>query len=191
MTAVRRRDASRNRAAIVTAARAALRERLQLSLGEIAARAGVGAATLYRHFPNREALEREALRQVLLEEAATALELVRPDDPRGSFVDISSRVIDVIASVRPPGSPPLDIPDLMGDVFEEFAGPVAESLAQGQREGTVRDDVDVRDILWIMQIMVTGFSVPSATPDVRRRYLALLFDALSPAAPGHLPSLET
>ena len=167
-----------------------MRERAQLSLGEIAARAGVGVATLYRHFPNREALEREALRQILLDEGAAVLELVRPEDPRGSFVELSSRVIDVVLAVRPPGSPPLDIPDLMGDVFEELSGPVGETLAQGQRDGTVRADVDVRDILWVMQIMVTGFSVPSATPDVRRRYLALLFDALSPTAPGHLPSLD-
>ena len=166
-----------------------MRERTQLSLGDIAARAGVGVATLYRHFSNREALEREALRQILLDEGAAALDLIRPEDPRGSFVELSSRVIDVVLAVRPPGSPPLDIPDLMGEVFEELSGPVGESLAQGQRDGTVRADVDVRDILWIMQIMVTGFSIPSATEDVRRRYLALLFDALSPNAPGDLPSL--
>ena len=52
-----RRDAQRNRALLVSAAREAFAEHgVDARLDEIARRAGVGSGTLYRHFPTREAL---------------------------------------------------------------------------------------------------------------------------------------
>ena len=52
-----RADAKRNRDRIVEVARDVFRERgYDASLDEIAKRAGVGAGTLYRHFPTRDAL---------------------------------------------------------------------------------------------------------------------------------------
>lgn len=54
MTRIPRADAVRNRQHIVTVARAAFaREGTELPVREIAERAGVGAATVYRHFPAR------------------------------------------------------------------------------------------------------------------------------------------
>jgi AcrR family transcriptional regulator len=53
----RRRDAQRNRSAIIQAASEAMTtQRPAVGMSEIARRAGVGQATLYRHFPDREAL---------------------------------------------------------------------------------------------------------------------------------------
>jgi AcrR family transcriptional regulator len=53
----RRRDAQRNRSAIVRAAGEAMTtQRPAVGMSEIARRAGVGQATLYRHFPDRDAL---------------------------------------------------------------------------------------------------------------------------------------
>ena len=52
-----RADAQRNRNRIVAVAREVFREHgYDASLDEVARRAGVGAGTLYRHFPNRESL---------------------------------------------------------------------------------------------------------------------------------------
>src|SRR5260370_3741603 len=52
-----RADAERNRAAILAAARDVFAEQgLEAPLEEIAARAGVGIATLYRRFPDRAAI---------------------------------------------------------------------------------------------------------------------------------------
>ena len=54
---VRRRDARRNRELLVTAAHEVFTEQgLEAPLDVIARRAGVGNATLYRHFPSRAAL---------------------------------------------------------------------------------------------------------------------------------------
>ena len=62
MTRKTRADAERNRQHIVTVARAAFAdEGLELPMREIARRAGVGVATLYRHFPARTDLITAAL----------------------------------------------------------------------------------------------------------------------------------
>ncbi|AEV82886.1 TetR family transcriptional regulator [Actinoplanes sp. SE50] len=77
----RRRDAQRNRAAIVLAASEVLTEGDPVSLmPEIARRAGVGQATLYRHFPDRPTLIAAVIEYQLerLEEAASVL-LAHPE----------------------------------------------------------------------------------------------------------------
>jgi AcrR family transcriptional regulator len=51
-----RKAAARNRVAILEAAHELLAESAGVSMNEIAKRAGVGAGTLYRHFPAREDL---------------------------------------------------------------------------------------------------------------------------------------
>ncbi|WP_037498413.1 TetR/AcrR family transcriptional regulator [Solirubrobacter soli] len=56
MPAPRRADAARNREKILAVARAALAEPGETSMAEIARRAGVGMATLYRNFPGRREL---------------------------------------------------------------------------------------------------------------------------------------
>lgn len=67
-----RADAMRNRAALLDAAADVLAVAPHSSLAEVATRAGLGRATLYRHFENREAL-RAAIRAEALSRATTAL----------------------------------------------------------------------------------------------------------------------
>lgn len=62
--------AQRSRTAILEAARAAMLANPAASLSDVARRAGVGRATLYRHFSTREALVRALARQSLLETEA-------------------------------------------------------------------------------------------------------------------------
>lgn len=69
----RRVDAGRNREKIVTAAREALVEHgLDAPLDEIARRAGVGNATVYRNFPDRGALIRTVMLSVMVRVAEQA-----------------------------------------------------------------------------------------------------------------------
>jgi AcrR family transcriptional regulator len=67
-----RADALRNRAALLDAAADVLAIAPQASLSEVATRAGLGRATLYRHFDSRDAL-RAAIREEALSRAAAAL----------------------------------------------------------------------------------------------------------------------
>ena len=67
-----RADVVRNRGAILDAAVDVLAADPSASLADVARRAGLGRATLYRHFPNREAL-RDAIREEALSRAEAAL----------------------------------------------------------------------------------------------------------------------
>lgn len=67
-----RADALRNRAALLDAAAEVLAEAPQASLAEVATRAGLGRATLYRHFDSRSALQ-AAIREEALARAAATL----------------------------------------------------------------------------------------------------------------------
>src|SRR5260221_12985434 len=82
-----RADAARNRAAIVAAAREVFAEQgLQAPLEEIALRAGVGIATLYRRFPAREQLVAAALTEKVTQYAEAAADALAAADPRSGFV---------------------------------------------------------------------------------------------------------
>lgn len=72
-------DAVRNRTAILEAAVAVLAVEPSASLSEVATRAGLGRATLYRHFPSREDL-RAAIREEALTRASAALEEARLEE---------------------------------------------------------------------------------------------------------------
>ena len=77
----RRADAEQNRSAIIEAAGQALAVDGAVSLNAIAKLAGVGNATLYRHFPTREALILEVYRREVRVLAETADELLQRHDP--------------------------------------------------------------------------------------------------------------
>jgi AcrR family transcriptional regulator len=77
----RRADAEQNRSAIIEAAAQALAVDGEVSLNAIAKLAGVGNATLYRHFPTREALILEVYRREVCVLAETADELLQRHNP--------------------------------------------------------------------------------------------------------------
>lgn len=77
-----RADAQRNRMAVLAAAEVVYAEQgVDVSLNEIARRAKTGNATLYRHFPTREALLAEVYTGHLERYCAIAEEAARSDDP--------------------------------------------------------------------------------------------------------------
>ena len=74
-----RADAARNVHRIVEVAARLLAENPGAGMADVAAGAGVGRATLYRHFPTREALV-EAIREQAVEDAEHALAACRLDE---------------------------------------------------------------------------------------------------------------
>lgn len=91
-----RADAQRNRDKILDAARAAFRERgASCSLDEIAKRAGVGAGTLYRHFPTRDDLIDAMMRNWAERIEADAQAVVDSDLPaREALTDWFGRFVE-------------------------------------------------------------------------------------------------
>src|SRR5258705_8781008 len=91
-----RADAERNRAAIVAAARVVFAEYgLEAPLEEIAQRAGVGIATLYRRFPAREQLVAAALIEKVTQYAEAAADALAAFDRWAGFVGFVYRVFEL------------------------------------------------------------------------------------------------
>jgi AcrR family transcriptional regulator len=84
-----RADARRNREKIVTAARAIVAEHGEAAqIDDVARMAGVGVGTVYRHFPNKDALMGELLRMCVLECTAVARSAAEIEDPWDAFAQM-------------------------------------------------------------------------------------------------------
>ncbi len=151
---VERADARRNRAAVLSAAQAAFAERgLEVSLVEIARRAGVGAGTVHRHFPTKLDLLEAVVQQRVDRLTALALAHRGAPDPTSAFLDFCAAVV-----TRTPNNKALcDVVEsddgwprtLLRGAGERFHRAVESLLVAAQREGGVRADLGIADVLTI------------------------------------------
>jgi AcrR family transcriptional regulator len=143
-----RADARRNRDRIVEVAREVFREQgYDASLDEVAKRAGVGAGTLYRHFPTRENLL-DAIMQSWVDrvDEAAAKVLAHEGPPREVLLAWFTAYVALI-SLHKGG--PAKITSAMGDPAspithkcQVLAGASDRVLARLRDEGALRPDVD-------------------------------------------------
>lgn len=139
-----RSDAAANAERLLAAAvRAGLADGRKVPLAQIAADAGVGVGTLYRRYPNREALM-EALQErayrILIAEARDALENGESGlDSIGRFLRQSFVHRDEL--VLPLHGAPLTEGTESARLRDEMKSVMAAVVARGHEDGTVRDDV--------------------------------------------------
>ncbi|MFE7857324.1 TetR/AcrR family transcriptional regulator [Streptomyces sp. NPDC057403] len=149
---VRRPDAAQNRTRIVEAARAALAESHHVHLNEIAKRAGVGQGTLYRNFPNREALLAEVYRRDVEELVTAASTLLAEHEPLEALRHWLDRVIDYAEIKR--GVLAVLEPAAWQDLVAHSRNPIEEALAHlldaGKAAGSIRADVDAHGVLLLI-----------------------------------------
>ena len=150
-----RADARRNREQIIAAAREVFLEQgIQASLEEIARRAGVGIATLYRRFPDRETL----VQQVALENMAligTELDRATAEHPDawGALVQLLHRLVDLRVGVFMPVLALSLEEDLRGEggVLKARRNQLFERMEQlvhtAQQEGQLRQGITPIDIM--------------------------------------------
>jgi AcrR family transcriptional regulator len=94
-----RADARRNREKIVQAARELVAERGSAAqIDDVAHKAGVGVGTVYRHFPNKEALMGELLRMCVVENTELARSLADHEDPWEGFAQMVRGGCEMMAS---------------------------------------------------------------------------------------------
>jgi AcrR family transcriptional regulator len=188
-----RRDAQRNREMLITAAREIYTEQgVDAPLDDIARRAGVGSATLYRRFSGRaeliEAVFGESLRGILraTEEARSSA------DPWTGLTGYLERIFGLLAADR--GTNDLMTTGIQGvpsldDLRRENHKTIDSLLRRAQTQGAAREDITAEDLLFMLAAL--GRAVPgsaSAAPEAWRRYLALLLDGLRPEAARPLPA---
>jgi len=191
-----RADARRNRDLIIAAAKAVFAERgADVPMEEVARRAGVGVGTLYRRFPDRDALVREVAGDsfaVLLARAREA----EAEGGRGweSFLGCLKDMPELWFTLRltlfSPDAWPIVRDDASVRVTARELRLVIDGLVRvAQAEGTLRSDVGTGDVLMLVALVVTGMRASSGALGavVHERVLALALDALRPGSAAPLP----
>lgn len=151
MTAMRA-DAELNRGRILAAAVAALAESSDATLNSIARRAGVGQGTMYRHFPNREALLLAVYRQdvqAVIDAAPVLLAQYPPDQAlRRWFGRLASygRIKHGVAQAVEAATRA----DLSSAWYGPVTGAITLLLEAGQAAGQIRADVDADEVLLLV-----------------------------------------
>jgi AcrR family transcriptional regulator len=188
-----RADATRNRERIVSAAQEAFIELgPDVPLDEIARRAGIGNATLYRHFPDRRGLIRSVVLAVLGTMAAEAKAIM--DDAPDAFTALEGFVHGAVewkvGALCPMLSEWMDLaePEITC-ARDNLDAVVAEVVANAQAEGTLRTDVGPGDIMIIASQIARP--LPGAAPVDHgyfvHRHLQLVLDGLRAPQRSTLP----
>ncbi len=171
-----RADARRNRDRLLEVATAAFAtaQGRPVSLESIARDAGVGIGTLYRHFPNREALVEAIYRAELAEVAAAAGQLLKRHPPQTALRSWMDRYASFVAAKR-------GMAESLHAIFDSGAmepsqtrdsivGAVDALLRAGVEDGTLRSDVQADDVV----SSLIGIFLASGSPDQTGRMLDLL-----------------
>jgi len=183
---VSRRDSRANAERILVAVRELWSDHPAPSMEEIAARAGVGVATLYRHFPNRAALEKAAFARIFADELLPLVEAARAED--ADLLEVAARFVEVISRYTPVLGE-VGISHVTDEALDDLAEPFVELLRRGQADGVLRTDLEPVDIYWLLRMIVLGLNSPISSPSVRRRYVAMLLPSLSAGEHEPMPPL--
>lgn len=182
MGRARRVDAAVNEERIVTAARRVFATVGTHKLDDIAAEAGVGIATLYRHFPNKESLARAVYTEIFDADISPLLTLDDATPVRTTITAIAERLLDLVALEPGLIASVDDFAALTDDQLNRFIDAFAELLTRGQARSEIRSDLQPGDIPQLLVMLVSGLTTPGITAAHRSRYLALLLDAIGPRA---------
>jgi AcrR family transcriptional regulator len=179
LTRPKRADARRNYDKVLAAARDAFAEGGEsTALEEIARRAGVGIGTLYRHFPNRQALV-EALYLDEVEEVCRSAALVDGADPWEALDGWAQRFIAYVATKRALAHELLNYLDPEAPLFKMCRASLFESgeplLERAQAAGVVRPDVTIAEVI---QMMIGIAKIPAADPSQVQHILRIALDGL-------------
>jgi AcrR family transcriptional regulator len=189
-----RADANRNRERILAAAAEVFAARgLEVTLDEIAAHAGLGVGTVYRRFPNREALVEALFQDRLAGVAALAAGALEEPDSWAGLTRLLQDLAGVVAAdqglfealiCRPEGSGRVEVRERMLPV-------ISEVFDRAVADGHLRPDIAATDFPMLLRMIAT---VAEYTRDVRpelwRRYLALLLDGLRASRDASAPLPE-
>lgn len=176
-----RRDARRNRERLIAEAKGLFAERgIDAPLDELASRAEVGAGTLYRHFPSRDALIRALYDDGVAELQSHAAEILDADtawEQVERWLEILSGwlaerpyipgVLRRVAELDPDHRPGMEFQALLDDIVE-----------RAQAEGALRPDVTAVDLGVLVDMLGSLGQYGGAYLPYWRRQLTIVLDGL-------------
>jgi AcrR family transcriptional regulator len=179
ITRPKRADARRNYEKVLAAARQAFAEGGEsTALEEIARRAGVGIGTLYRHFPNRQALL-EALYVDEVEEMCRSAAELDASDPWEALNGWLARFIAYIGTKRALAAELSNYLDQDAPLFQVCRTSLFEAgeplLKSAQDAGVVRPDVSIGEVI---QMVVGIAKIPAKDPKQNEQILRIALDGL-------------
>ena len=175
-----RADARRNREKVLQAAQEAFAASgYGVPLDEIAARAGVGPGTVYRHFPSKEEL---------FEAVVTARIRDLIDDARGRSgdADPGQAFFGFLGRFRQEAAVKRDLPEaiaIAGSRQDELHAALDALLRRAQQAGAVRPEITTPDIISLLKGLLRSINdaPPGAASQARAdRLLAVVADGLRP-----------
>jgi AcrR family transcriptional regulator len=175
-----RADSARNRQLLIDAAKAGFSGvGLDVSLEEIARRAGVGIGTLYRHFPTREAIV-EAVYRREVEQLAAAVPQLLQTSPAGEALHKWMHLfVDYIATKRiiAPSLAAARTSTLHTTSVQLITSAISTLVKRAIASGDVRKDIDPSDLLRAM--VGVSYGNPDAGWEASaRRLIDILMDGL-------------
>lgn len=187
-----RADAESNRRRIVEAAQQVFGERgVSAPLTEVAERAGVGIATLYRRFPTRAALVEDAFEDAFERYAAIADEALATDDPWLGFTGLVERMGALQAENRGfthlvQSSVPLG--HRRDGRRERSYRKTVEVIDRARAAGAIRPEVSAED-LPVLSFALAGIleATRDDLPDAWQRHVAFFLAGCRPDAAVPLP----
>ena len=176
-----RADAARNRARVLEVAYETFAaEGLSVPIDEIARRAGVGAGTVYRHFPTKEALFHAVIAdrmQRFIDDGHALLESAGPGEAIFSF--LRSMVLQWGATdrgmVEALAGLGIDIAQAAPDAEDAFLAMLDDLLRAAQKAGTARRDIGVREV---KSILVGCQAMEAYNPELAERVTDVVVDGL-------------
>jgi AcrR family transcriptional regulator len=177
-----RKDARRNREAILVAARELFAESSDVPMYEIAKRAGVGQATLYRNFPDRSAIVAALFTEILDRLEGRAAEY---DGDPDAFIILLRSIVDSqvqfhgLADVlrgQPGEEPDLD------RLRQRLTDLLRKPLRQAKAAGTIRRDLTPDDVILVAAMIEGALFKANSRSDygtAASRALTLIVDGLA------------
>ena len=176
-----RADAARNRARVLEVAYETFAaDGLSVPIDEIARRAGVGAGTVYRHFPAKEDLFRAVIAdriRGIVDEGRTLLAGADPADALFSFLRsmvlqwgaADRGLVDALAGAG------IDVNTVVPEAEDEYLAVLGDLLRAAQQAGAVRRDVTVAEV---KALLVGCQAMQTYNADVAARVTNVVFDGL-------------
>lgn len=192
-----RADAERRRVRLIeAAAQLFCREGLGIPMERVAAEAGVGVATLYRRFPDREALITGVVIESLSRMLARLDEADTTDVPAWAIITSLSEGQDTVSlalrgrlAENPDLARQLRRHEEIRGLQKEISGRLGALVARAQQEGDIRSDIGTGDAVLMLYVISRAEAPSYAAPRAQQRLRELLLASLT-STPGASLTME-